>query len=353
MDLELSDNQRRLICRLLFLLFCVVPTGIAAYTAFHKKSANAWAETLQAEMGLPVEIGLVQTPRPGEMIFRDFAINDVDGEPILLAIQARVDLKQHRVIIDGPVNMTPDGLRKLVAETSERVLEAGQGREGLRWDFEFSSLNFFRSKNDFLMSNPANMVTLSPAWVELSSSPVGRSLTLRAPGPNSTRSNGEISAEHWIACKLEKLDATDELELVLQTPANMGLPVWLVSLKADDPVQQVLGPQANFSGSVYARNPGRAPWLAINGHFWDVQLPGGVRRELAIVKAEELVINNGRWETGQAWMEAQGEPAIPLDNLFEGAIRPASPADQFVGALRQAAIESNRRSAKLPFPRVH
>jgi len=252
-------------------------------------------------------------------------------------------LKQHRVIIDGPVNMTPDGLRKLVAETSERVLEAGQGREGLRWDFEFSSLNFFRSKNDFLMSNPNNMVTLSPAWVELSSSPVGRSLTLRAPGPNSTRSNGEISAEHWIACKLEKLDATDELELVLQTPANMGLPIWLVSLKADDPVQQVLGPQANFSGSVYARNPGRAPWLAINGHFWDVQLPGGVRRELAIVKAEELVINNGRWETGQA----------SLDNLFEGAIRPASPADQFVGALRQAAIESNRRSAKLPFPRVH
>ena len=60
-----TDNHRRLVCRLAFLLTCILPTILVGYWVLHPTTSSDWEQRIQADLGLTVKIGRVETPRAG------------------------------------------------------------------------------------------------------------------------------------------------------------------------------------------------------------------------------------------------------------------------------------------------
>ena len=332
MDLELSDNQRRFVCRILFLTLCVVPTGAVAYAAFHKKSPAQWAETIQAEIGLPTRIGLVRTPLPGQLVIHDFAITSPDGEEILSAIQAKVDLDRNKVRIEGPVNVTPQGLYHLVSEASQRALGAGQG--DTRWQFEFANLNIVRTKHETYLMPFDNVVQLSPAWVDIGPVPTGREIVLRSPG--RTFDGGNFESTDWRVFSLDRNFHNSRVDLVLVCPDGESLPVWAVPSTASREIEKVTGANARFTGKIHVSDMTGNTEIHANGQFYDVQLPGR-GNELASVEVYNLHISDSQWMRGEASLQLPGKRAIALDNQ---TMPSTSAATQMIHAIRQATHES-------------
>lgn len=92
MNSDLSDNQKRFICRVLFLALCAIPTCVTIYLATHKRTPDQWAQILQAELGIETSIGVVETPLPGQLIFHELKLYDNDSEPIFDSLNATVSL---------------------------------------------------------------------------------------------------------------------------------------------------------------------------------------------------------------------------------------------------------------------
>ncbi len=332
MDLELSDNQRRFVCRILFLALCLAPTAFVAYAALHQKSAHHWAESIQAEIGLPTRIGLVRTPLPGKLILKDFAIHSPDGKEILSALQANVDLDRRRVQIEGPVAVTPEGLYHLVTEASERILGAGQGDS--RWSFEFANLNIVRSKGDAFLTPFDNSVQLSPAWVEIAPVPNGRRVVLTSRGQSFE--GGDPDSE-WLVLSIDKDFRDNQIDLVLFCPDNRSLPVWLVPPAASRDIEKVVGPNAKFTGNVSVANLADQPAIKANGTFLDVQLPDRSSHELGIVSVKDVRILDSQWIDGRAWLVLPGSDRIALDNL---TMPSTTATTQMLQAIRQATWQS-------------
>lgn len=63
----MSDRKRRWICRLFFLVACLMPTGWLIMRVAFQPSATQWSAELELALGLPLDVGRVQTPNAREI----------------------------------------------------------------------------------------------------------------------------------------------------------------------------------------------------------------------------------------------------------------------------------------------
>ena len=71
---RLSDNQRRFVCRLVFLQFCLIPTIASIYIILHHPGVDQWKQQIQARLPVNIEIASVETPLPGQVVLRGLKI---------------------------------------------------------------------------------------------------------------------------------------------------------------------------------------------------------------------------------------------------------------------------------------
>lgn len=72
----LSDAQRRFLCRIVFVVACLLPTWIVAQWAVFPTSRSEWRIRASHVLGWPVNLDSVQTPTPQQVVFRHFRLND-------------------------------------------------------------------------------------------------------------------------------------------------------------------------------------------------------------------------------------------------------------------------------------
>ncbi len=156
----LSDNARRWICQLAFLVLCVVPTAMTAWAIAHRPGPDWWEQTIMATCGLSASIDSVETPRPGLTLLRgvhiERPVNPVD-KPIKLSL---IEIKTgplQQIVVHDPVNLTSGELNRLVRQLREHVI--GLDLVDGQWELHLSKLTLAHERID------AARHTLSPVTV--------------------------------------------------------------------------------------------------------------------------------------------------------------------------------------------
>lgn len=94
----MSDNQRRLMCRIAFVVCCALPTILVANWILFPRSTAQWQSLVRQSIGCPVTIASVETPSLNEVRFHEFRFINSQAEP--LAEFMTVDYRQ---TAEGPI----------------------------------------------------------------------------------------------------------------------------------------------------------------------------------------------------------------------------------------------------------
>ena len=119
-----SDNQKRIFCRLAFLLICAIPTALTVYWILHPQTADQWEQRIQAQLGVRTHIDSVETPGPRETILRGLEFFDADRK-ILIATELRILFgKINQIRIDHPVRVDSSGLQYIVDQINQQLIRS-------------------------------------------------------------------------------------------------------------------------------------------------------------------------------------------------------------------------------------
>lgn len=251
----LSDNQRRTICRLVFLLGCLAPTLALIYTILHRPTAADWARNVQAELGVEATIDGIETPWPGVTILRGVKLFDPEAGNLFEATEVKVEMTEsaNRIVVDHKLSLTNTGLIKLVQLINEHPLR----RHGVDrpWLVYFNDLaTIYDSKLSDSNASLCQTLTIENTQIEMRPRPLkdGTEMQVRfqiagepivlSPDRNALP---EPVVDAYLARSFTMQDGRSDLLFELDTK-GVALPCWLMG----DLVSEVkgLGAQARFEG---------------------------------------------------------------------------------------------------------
>ena len=108
----MSESQQRLICRLAFVIVCLLPTMFVVWTIFSPGRTARWESRFQDGLGLNAKIESVTTPLPGIIELHQVSLSDFQAGHLL-------DLA------DIKLADTPQGTRCIVSELTINAEELG------------------------------------------------------------------------------------------------------------------------------------------------------------------------------------------------------------------------------------
>jgi hypothetical protein len=253
----LSDNQRRTICRIAFLVGCLAPTLGLIYAIFHRPTAADWARNIKAELGVEATIEGIETPWPGVTILRGVKFLDPEAGRLFEATEVKLELDEsaNRIVIDQKLSLTNTGLIKLVQLINEHPLR----RHGVDrpWLVYFNDLvTIYETK--LSDSNPTLGQTLTIENTQIEVRPRhkqdGTEMQVRfqiAGEPIVLSPDQHVLPEPvvdaYLARSFTMQDGSSDLLLELDTK-GAALPCWLLG----DLVSELkgLGAKARFAGSL-------------------------------------------------------------------------------------------------------
>lgn len=106
----MSDNSRRTVCRLAFLLLCALPLSLVIYRIVHPVSNTQWQQAIKANLGVATQIGSVETPLPFVTVFHDVKFVDPELEAIRLKKVKIISGTTNEVVIEHPVQIDASAL---------------------------------------------------------------------------------------------------------------------------------------------------------------------------------------------------------------------------------------------------
>lgn len=166
---EMGDNRRRVICRLVFLFLCALPTASVLYYLLHRPGPVEWQNQIFAQLGIRVEIASIETPSPHVTILRGVKIPQLVGgdsndpeldryELVLEEIQIDTSTDTNVVTILQPFEIPTDALTKVLERCTDQMEHADIGRR--LWQFEFGKISLTDRQSDvadFVMA-PATLL---------------------------------------------------------------------------------------------------------------------------------------------------------------------------------------------------
>ena len=170
---SMSDSQRRFVCRIAFLLLCLLPTLLAIYFVFHQPGPSDWQQLIQAELGIAVQIDSVETPTPSMTMFRGvrFGQSSQTGktEMDMPGLSGRVIEQMaiiyagdsSNVIVEDPIEIDSKELTKLVRNCGNRLRDSAA--DSKNWRVRFNKITL-------VDSDIANAATLSDVRLFVESS---------------------------------------------------------------------------------------------------------------------------------------------------------------------------------------
>lgn len=276
----LSDNQRRLICRITFLLICVAPTTGTTYVVFHRPTKAQWAREIKAELGIDTSIDAVETPYPNVAILRGLKFSDPELGKLLEATEVRIDFKSdyQLVTIDHNVHMTNQGLIALMQQINQHVIRRhGASRP---WRIQFNQQATIWDVPNYATTaiQEARHITLQDLQIELFSQEDGTdaSLSFQLAAADGIKQiiddNNPHDAITAFIGRSRKNEIGQSLQLIKLDTRRYSLPCWLVADLAPE-IKSLMGPDVRFSGQLAINPPADRAYanaLRINGQFTQV-----------------------------------------------------------------------------------
>ncbi len=320
MENDLSDNQRRFICRVLFLLVCALPTFVIVYISTHQRTADQWAQLVQAELGVETSIGGVESPRPGEFLFRDVKLYDDQGTQIFYSLKADVSVgNTNRIDFRSQIEITRAGMCHFLEEASGRLVKP---RTDLKpWSIFFHDLEI-----------------IDESAAEFSGRPFHSNGVLVELGNGINGANVTLEANEWGKFELKRDSTNGEFKVAIRTVTDGAIPCWLV--KEWFPELNQLGSEAHFSGVAGINSLGGSSSCAVTGNFINVELPEIPELDFAtaemadVIQVNSLEVEGAKWKKGKAWvLLGHQQLEIPNHN-FDMPTR--EPAELIHQAIRSA-----------------
>ncbi len=232
---RMSDNNRRLTCRLVFIGLCALPTLSLMYWMAHRPGIDDWQESVQASLGVEIQIDSLETPWPGETILRGVRINQPFGKTVYQINEITIHTGAiNRIYVNDLVSVAPEDLMKLVQQASQHAFQLGTISQP--WQIAFQKLAI-----DPNPDSPDLGLVLSPIQVDICHDSKGVTATA-----SFQRSDNE-SADR-MECRVFYPQDPKVLrqEIALDT-GNSLLPCWLVKDMVRDMAN--MGDLATFRGT--------------------------------------------------------------------------------------------------------
>ena len=341
MQSDFSDNQRRFICRSIFLLLAVVPTCVTIYAATHRRSPDQWAQLIQAELGIQTTIGAIETPLPDELIVRDLKLYDNDGQPILESLVANIKLGNiNRIDFRNPIQVKCEGLSHLIEEASQRLIKPNVNAKP--WEITFQNFEVISKLNESSeYYRGFDMKGLHIGWFNGRD---GRMVMMECP---INEINGQAHDDRvWL--RLDRNYESGTFNVSFDTTKNGSIPCWLARHWFPQ-LENELGPDAEFSGVAAIASNGGDTQCDLTGRIVNVGLPQiagsdrfGLPADLASRRPTSIFVNglrleDTRWTLGTAAIQVGDNQYRQLVNPWQD--RPAqSPENGLFSDVIQAAF---------------
>ena len=235
---QLSDNARRTICRLAFLLTCALPTCMTGYWIFHPQTANGWQQSIQAQLAVETSVVSVECKGPYETILRGVQFNDPELGTLLKATQVRVILGDTNLIhVESPVTVSSRALVRILDRVRESLIRSHTADQP--WQVAFGRTTITADLPD-VQYQPS--VVATGMVIDVIPYDDATAVTARLYLENDLTGSPVQCYFHQGAGELQ-----DRREFGIETGSNF-LPAWLVS----DLVLDVsgLGTDCEFTGRV-------------------------------------------------------------------------------------------------------
>ena len=289
-----SDNQKRIFCRLAFLLFCALPTAVTVYRILHPQTADQWEQRLQAHLGVRTHIDSVETPGPRETILRGVEFFDVDRK-ILIATELRILFGEiNQVRIDHPVRVDSSGLQYVIDQVNQQLIRSHTVQP--RWVVAIDSAVVESNivMDDHFGTPKRRELMLQNLVVDMASNAKDTTARLDFQLVDSAASSS-TGIPNIVSCSIERerIPSVAGISLPQQwVTLNTGtdaLPCWLVSDWLPEIIQN-LGTEVAFLGGAKIETGSPDPHGQAEGRFVNVDLQQVTGNALA---ADE----SARWGT--------------------------------------------------------
>ncbi|MGB2498474.1 MAG: hypothetical protein ACPIA2_02175 [Mariniblastus sp.] len=329
----MSDNQRRAVCRILFLILCAFPTASVGYWIFHPQTAVTWEREIQANLGLTTRIDSVETPGPYTVILRGVEFLDVDGEPILETVETRVEFGKQidRVVIPNKVTGVSDkGIALFIENVRQNIVRKRSVKKRLLIEFEQDLVikkqlaveadRLFARTNSYQM-NPAvrlgEQIVLSDLRIEFGKSAAANPDAFAAATFKTGQEVGGVRDGELVELEISRKDA-DGLGFHLDTHGS-SIPCWLLKNSFVD-LPATLGADALFQGEILSQPQASISNVSLRGWFERVSLTPSVSQgavESASIQLVECEFEGGllsRWQAS-LYPNAESVPR-PIDGEY-------------------------------------
>jgi hypothetical protein len=229
----MSDNSRRTICRLAFILLCALPLGLVIYRISHPVTATQWQQAIKADLGVNTQIGSVATPLPFVTQFQDLVLLDDSGLKQLAHIDELklVTGATNEVSITTPIHLDAASLSKVSQRLRESLRHTNAASNS--WKLTINEVTVVREGEGL-----QDYQVLSPIQVSV------------FPNPEFTSANIEFfSGKNPQPVSLSVHSYRNESkphELFKIDTNNAYLPCWLI--QESWPEVNSLGPLCEFAG---------------------------------------------------------------------------------------------------------
>jgi hypothetical protein len=210
---QLSDKQRRLVCRLLFSLVCLLPTCLTAYLLVHRMTAKDWARIIKAETRLGLQFNEIETPTPSRLRLQNvrFTNPGLEEIPEISAVEIAF-AETNTVRIPGTLRLPASALRVFIDSLRQQVLP--KTRIEQIWEIRIDKL-------EISGNSPAQTSEFfGPVVIGLGSDSQGKFISNMSLGYGKNKSPCEFE----LACDR----GTGQEGIYLLTGEN-SIPLWLIN----------------------------------------------------------------------------------------------------------------------------
>lgn len=257
-----SDNQRRFICRMLFLLACVAPTVVIGYYICHPQTVTFWQREIQAQLGIAATIDSIETPGPYVTILRGVKFSDSELGTILDAMEVKIEFGERNVVtVPQKIRLTNAGLIHLTKTLNEHLLRAhAADRPWQIFLLEQTIIQESIHAESLSGQFPQTLVTEN---LQIAIDPLidGTLTVMHFQLPN-------MKPDQWVSASLARshADSTRPSQQRLELNTNQQLlPCWLLG----DLIPEIsnLGPQCQFAGRINLYPQNGKPYGGFEGKF--------------------------------------------------------------------------------------
>ena len=329
----MSDNQRRSICRILFVIVCVLPTFAIGYWICHPQTASGWERAIRAQLGVTARIDSIETPGPYVTILRGLEFLDPDGETLFKTVVTRIEYGRdlNKVIIPHKVHhLTNEGLAFLIKRVNQNVVRnRSLSRHWTVVCLEDATIEeSTHAITPRLDSSEPTDEWIPPLTLANSLKVSGLQIDI---GPTVPQADGTFAhatfrigsasvgddPDQLVSCEMSKTDQFGHA-LVLDTNGT-GLPCWLLGDLALD-LPATLGSNATFRGDLLIKSTATNSSVEIAGTFEGVDLSRSIAGNMqtnAMIRLNNCEYFNGEFKVWDAILKPDADsPPTRIDEKY-------------------------------------